>query len=232
MIRFQARTFFSSPGHMLKIHFAKKRMGKNIKHGCNSDRRNPPPCIWGHHYQLDDNLVGQLTTSRDIFASQNDGPSRPNSRTSRAPSMGSLVKILPLIKYFFLQIMNFWYRKRLFLKHRNKQDLYLIERWIAVSAVGLARGALTGHLFNRKHRRYNLQLQFLFFWTSNKNSHLIIFSSYYVAQSDGTYGNYRGRGERRKVTDHIVPYQLNTRVCCVLSNVYKTLNGCRLVGVV
>ena len=162
MIRFQARTFFSSPGHMLKIHFAKKRMGKNIKHGCNSDRRNPPPCIWGHHYQLDDNLVGQLTTSRDIFASQNDGPSRPNSRTSRAPSMGSLVKILPLIKYFFLQIMNFWYRKRLFLKHRNKQDLYLIERWIAVSAVGLARGALTGHLFNRKHRRYNLQLQYFF----------------------------------------------------------------------
>ena len=100
MIRFQARTFFSSPGHMLKIHFAKKRMGKNIKHGCNSDRRNPPPCIWGHHYQLDDNLVGQLTTSRDIFASQNDGPSRPNSRTSRAPSMGSLVKILSLSNIF------------------------------------------------------------------------------------------------------------------------------------
>ena len=47
------------------------------------------------------------------------------------------------------------------------------------------------------------------------------FSSYYVAQSDGTYGNYRGRGERRKVTVRFVAHQLNAWICCVAMFNYK-----------
>ena len=46
------------------------------------------------------------------------------------------------------------------------------------------------------------------------------FSSYYVAQSDGTYGNYRGRGERRKVTARFVAHQLNAWICCWVAILY------------
>ena len=47
------------------------------------------------------------------------------------------------------------------------------------------------------------------------------FSSYYLAQSDGTYGNYRGRGERRKVTARFVAHQLNAWICCLATFDYK-----------
>ena len=46
----------------IKGTFCRKVGGKNNKPGNSRGRSNLPPGIGGHHRQLDDNLIGQLTS--------------------------------------------------------------------------------------------------------------------------------------------------------------------------